>query len=107
MSWSPSETSPSRYSHIDGLFGDNAIDWDLIERHWPDLLRRLGNHSHKNRLYRAFRELGRVIRTVTPLRYIQHTIRRMGDLVLNLSPPEEPPVTRLGLESRVLFASRA
>jgi TnpA family transposase len=33
------------------------------------LLRRLGNHSHKNRLYRAFRELGRVIRTVTLLRY--------------------------------------
>lgn len=45
------------------------------ERHWTDLLRtsisiregqvssvtllrRLGNHSHKNRLYRAFRELG-------------------------------------------------
>lgn len=29
------------------------------------LLRRLGNHSHKNRLYRAFRELGRVIRAIT------------------------------------------
>ncbi|MDV6246976.1 Tn3 family transposase (plasmid) [Rhodococcus opacus] len=63
------------------------MDWDLIERHWTDLLstaisiregrvssvtllRRLGNHSHKNRLYRAFRELGRVIRTVTLLRYL-------------------------------------
>jgi TnpA family transposase len=77
----------TRYSHIDSLFGDNAIDWGLIERHWTDLLRtsisiregrvssvtllrRLGNHSHKNRLYRAFRELGRVIRTVTLLRYL-------------------------------------
>ncbi len=159
------------------------------------LLRRLGNHSHKNRLYRAFRELGRVIRTVTLLRYLSdpglreqitavtnkteafhgysewlmiggklighndpehqervikfnelmancaiystalditdvvnqlaaeghpvdtddlmtitpystHTIRRMGDLVLNLSPPAEAPVTRLDLEPRVLFAAR-
>lgn len=202
----------TRYDHIDSLFGDNAIDWALIERHWTDLLRtsisiregrvssvtllrRLGNHSHKNRLYRAFRELGRVIRTVTLLRYlsdpglreqitavtnkteafhgysewlmiggklighndpehqervikfnelmancsiystalditdvvnqlaaeghpvdtddlatitpyITHTIRRMGDLVLNLSPPEEAPVTRLDLEPRVLFAAR-
>ncbi|WP_432850499.1 Tn3 family transposase [Amycolatopsis sp. CA-161197] len=34
------------------------------------LLRRLGNHSRKNRLYRAFRELGRVIRTITLLRYL-------------------------------------
>src|SRR5262249_2593170 len=68
-----------RYQHIDELFDDNAIDWELIERHWSDLLRtaisiregrvssvtllrRLGNHSRKNRLYRAFRELGRVVR---------------------------------------------
>jgi TnpA family transposase len=202
----------TRYGHIDSLFGDNAIDWGLIARHWTDLLRtsisiregrvssvtllrRLGNHSHKNRLYRAFRELGRVIRTVTLLRYlsepglreqitaitnkaegfhnysewlmiggklighndpdhqervikfnellancaiystalditdaanqiaaegypvdtddlatitpyIQHTIRRMGDLVLNLAPPQEMPVTRLDLEPRVLFPAR-
>jgi hypothetical protein len=34
------------------------------------LLRRLGNYSHKNRLYRALREMGRVIRTVTLLRYL-------------------------------------
>ncbi len=197
----------TRYQHIDSLFGDNAIDWDLIEKHWTDLLRtsisiregrvssvtllrRLGNHSHKNRLYRAFRELGRVIRTVTLLRflsepglreqitaitnkaeafhgysewlmiggklighndpdhqervvkfnellancaiystalditdvanqlaaegypvatddlatitpYIQHTIRRMGDLVLDLAPPDQTPTTRLDLEPRV------
>jgi TnpA family transposase len=202
----------TRYGHIDSLFSDNAIEWELIKRHWTDLLRtsisiregrvssvtllrRLGNHSHKNRLYRAFRELGRVIRTVTLLRYlsepalreqitaitnkaegfhnysewlmiggklighndpehqervikfnellancsiystalditdaanqlaaegypvdtddlatitpyIQHTIRRMGDLVLNLSPPEQAPVTRLDLEPRVLFSAR-
>ncbi len=34
------------------------------------LLRRLGNHSRKNRLYRAFRELGRAIRTIALLRYL-------------------------------------
>ncbi|OLT40047.1 transposase [Saccharomonospora sp. CUA-673] len=201
----------TRYQHIDSLFDEHTIDWDLIERHWPDLLRtaisiregrvssvtllrRLGTHSRKNRLYRAFRELGRVIRTITLLRYlsdpgmraqitaitnraegfhnyadwlmiggrvlghndpdhqerivkfnellancavystalditdaanqlaaeghqvdtddlatvtpyIQHTIRRMGDLVLNLTPPEDTPVTRLDLEPRVLFAA--
>ncbi len=77
----------TRYQHIDALFGDNVIDWQLIETHWPDLLRtaisiregrlssvtllrRLGNHSRKNRLYRAFRELGRVIRTITLLRFL-------------------------------------
>jgi TnpA family transposase len=76
-----------RYQHIDSLFGDEAIDWRLIETHWTDLLRtvisirqnrissvtplrRLGNHSRKNRLYRAFRELGRAVRTITLLRYL-------------------------------------
>src|SRR5438445_13859837 len=34
------------------------------------LLRKLGNYSRKNRLYQAFRELGRVVRTVFLLRYI-------------------------------------
>ena len=77
----------ARYEHIDSLFGDNVIGWGLIETHWTDLLRtaisiaqgrlssvtllrRLGNNSHKNRPYRAFRELGRVIRTITLLRYL-------------------------------------
>jgi hypothetical protein len=31
--------------------------------------------------------------TITP--YIQHTIRRMGDLVLNLAPPDALPATPL------------
>jgi hypothetical protein len=34
------------------------------------LLRRLGHDSHKNRIYRAFRELGRVLRTIVLLRYL-------------------------------------
>ena len=76
----------ARYTHIDSLFTD-VIDWDLIERHLHDmlrvgvsiragritpstLLRKLGHYSRKNRLYQAFRELGRVIRTAFLLRYI-------------------------------------
>ena len=74
------------YQHIDSLFSE-AIDWGKIESHWQDilqvvlsikigkvssavLLRKLGNYSRKNRLYQAFQELGRVIRTVFLLQYI-------------------------------------
>lgn len=74
------------YKHIDVLFKD-VIDWELIETHWKDLLRvvlsikagkissstllrKLGNYSRKNRLYQAFRELGRVVRTIFLLGYI-------------------------------------
>jgi TnpA family transposase len=74
----PSRTT--HYEHIESLFGD-PIDWQLIHTHLPDMLRvvlsiqagritastilrRLGYYSRKNRLYQAFRELGRVVRTV-------------------------------------------
>ena len=33
-------------------------------------MRKLGNYSRKNRLYQAFRELGRVVRTVFLLQYL-------------------------------------
>jgi len=75
-----------RYKNIESLFRA-SIDWALIERHFPDMLRvaisnkvgrmtpstilrRLGSESVKNKLYFAFRELGRVIRTTFLLRYI-------------------------------------
>jgi len=75
------------YEHIDGLFGGEAIDWDLVETHWKDvmrvvasiragkvlpstLLRKLGNYSRKNRLYKAFREIGRAVRTEFLLRFL-------------------------------------
>jgi len=74
------------YRHIDALF-TKSIDWLLIETHWQDmmqvilsiqagkilpstLLRKLGSHSRQNKLNRAFRELGRVTRTLFLLRYI-------------------------------------
>lgn len=75
-----------KFKHIDALFTD-TIDWDLIETHWKDLmqvvlsikagkvlpstlLRKLGNYSRRNRLYLAYRELGRVVRTIFLLKYI-------------------------------------
>jgi len=75
-----------RYDHIDTLFTD-TIDWDLIATHLPDMLRvalpikagtitpsailrRLGTYSRKNKLYQAFRELGRVVRTAFLLQYL-------------------------------------
>ena len=80
----------TRYQHIDALFGDapkNVINWNKIETHWADLmrvvlsvragkissatlLRKLGNESRKNRLYQAFSEVGKAVRTITLLRYI-------------------------------------
>jgi TnpA family transposase len=76
----------TRYRHIDSLFNE-AIDFNLIQTHLPDMLRvaisiklgkitastilrRLGTYSRKNKLYFAFRELGKVVRTVFLLRYI-------------------------------------
>ncbi|WP_329013490.1 transposase [Streptomyces sp. NBC_00690] len=84
----PSKTT--EYVHIDALFGEagkNVIDWDLIEsqfRHLmkvalsvregaissSTLLKRLRSGSKKNATYAAFREVGRVIRTVQLLRYL-------------------------------------
>ncbi|SUW56398.1 Transposase and inactivated derivatives, TnpA family [Burkholderia oklahomensis] len=75
-----------RYKNFESLFRV-SIDWTLIERHFPDMLRvaisikaglmtpstilrRLGSESVKNKLYFAFHELGRVIRTMFLLRYI-------------------------------------
>jgi TnpA family transposase len=74
------------YTHIDALF-TQVVDWDLIERHWPDmmqvvlsmqagkvlpsmLLQRLGVYSRHSTLYKAFSELGRVERTLFLLNYM-------------------------------------
>ena len=83
-----------RYQHIDALF-TKEIDWRLIATHWQDmmqvvlsiqaglvlpsmLLRKLGSHNRKSRLCLAFRELGRVERTLFLLRYISNTeVRRV------------------------------
>ena len=82
-----SRPEPGRtYENIQALFGD-SIDWKLIETHLHDMLRvaisikvgkitastilrRLGTYSRKNKLYWAFRELGKAVRTLFLLRYI-------------------------------------
>jgi TnpA family transposase len=83
-------TANTLYTHIDVLFGDpgrNVIDWELIENHFRDLMRvaisiregkvsstmlmrRLSSNSRRNHIYQAFREVGRVIRTVQLLRFL-------------------------------------
>ncbi len=96
----PSKTS--RYKHIDSLFTD-VIDWPLIEKHLADmlrvvlsiragriaastLLRKLGTYSRKNRLYQAFQELGRVVRTAFLLRYLNDAeLRRVIQAAPNKS----------------------
>ena len=77
----------TQYEHIDALFGDNVVDWDLIQTHWKDLmrvvisiqegkllpsmlLRKLTTYSRKNRLYQAFHALGTVVRTAFLLTFI-------------------------------------
>lgn len=84
-----------RYEHIDSLFAADAVDWKLIETHWPDLmrvalsvragrissvtlLRRLGSESRRNRIYRALREVGRAVRTIVLLRYLSEPELREG-----------------------------
>jgi len=80
------------YQHIDALF-TQVVDWDLLERHWPDmmqvvlsiqaghvlpsmLLQKLGVYSRHSSLYKAFSELGRVERTLFLLDYLSNTALR-------------------------------
>jgi TnpA family transposase len=87
-------TRSARYRHINALF-TGEIDWSLIATHWRDmmqvvlsiqaggvmpsmLLRKLGTYNQKSRLYRAFRELGRIERTLFLLRYVSNSDIRRG-----------------------------
>jgi len=92
--------STDTYQHVDALFTD-TIDWEIIRTHWQDLmqvvisiqqghvlpsmlLRKLRHDSRKNRLYRAFRELGRVTRTLFLLNYLSDgALRRRITAVTN------------------------
>jgi TnpA family transposase len=76
-----------KYSNIDSLFCDSDIDWGLLHTHWQDLMQviisikqgkvssafmlsKLNSYNNQNRLYKAFQELGKVIRTTFLLEYI-------------------------------------
>ncbi|HEM6966099.1 TPA: Tn3 family transposase [Legionella pneumophila] len=83
------------YDNINELFTEKPIDWELIETHYHDMLRvvisiqkgkikastvlrKLCSKSRKNKLYFAFRELGRVERSIFLLNYINDPeMRRM------------------------------
>ncbi len=75
-----------KYKNIDAWF-TKSIDWGLIEMFWEELmqviisihkgkvlpswlLQKLNSDNPKNRLYRAFQELGRAIRTRFLLIYV-------------------------------------
>ncbi len=75
------------YANIDDLFTEKPLNWDLIDTHYHDMLRvvmsvfkgkvkastvlrKLCSKSRKNKLYFAFRELGRIERTIFLLNYI-------------------------------------
>lgn len=91
------------YKNIQALFADHPIDWNLIQTHCHDMLRvgvsimkgkisastilrRFGNYSRKNKLYFAFKELGRVIRTLFLLRYIDDVeVRKVIQAATNKS----------------------
>lgn len=88
-------SSEAAYNHISELFAKDNINWALISRHLPDMLqialsikagkispstilRKLGTASRKNKLYYAFRELGRVVRTCFLLEYVNsEELRRL------------------------------
>ena len=80
------------FKHLDTLF-TRVINWDLIETHWQDLmqvilsiragtvlpstlLQRLNSNSRQSKLYQAFREVGRVMRTMFLLKFISDTPMR-------------------------------
>ena len=80
------------YKNVDSLFSE-VTDWNFIETHCKDfvqvllsikygkistvlLLKKLGTYSRKNRLYQAFQELGRVIRTMFLLEYLSRSSLR-------------------------------
>jgi TnpA family transposase len=86
----PSEDST--YQYIEPLF-KGVANWNLIKTHYHDLmrvvlsikagkvmpstlLRKLGSYSKKNRLYQAFLELGKVVRTMFLLDYISNVRMR-------------------------------
>jgi len=75
------------YRNIDTLFCDKEIDWEFLEAHWKDLMQvaisikygrisssfvlsKLNSYNYQNKLYKAFQELGKVLRTVFLLKYI-------------------------------------
>ena len=91
-----------KVKHIKEIFTDE-VDWDLIQNHLPDMLRialsiskgkirsstilrKLGTSGGKSKLYFAFRELGKVIRTTFLLNFIDdENLRRIINSATTIS----------------------
>jgi TnpA family transposase len=101
--YAPSERFAHEHiAHIRELFGAPA-EWHLIQTHLPDMLRvvlsisqgkirsstilrKLGTESRKNRLYLAFRALGRVVRTIFLLHFMhEEDLRRTISAATNIA----------------------
>jgi TnpA family transposase len=95
-------TPGKKYKHIDALF-DHTIKWDLVERHYKDILRfavsiklgrispstilrRFHSKSKKNKVYQALHEVGAAYRTIFMLRFIEDPqLRKMISAATNKS----------------------
>jgi TnpA family transposase len=101
--YAPSERfALEQIEHLRELFSD-TIAWTLIKTHLPDMLRvalsisqgkvrastilrKLGTYSRKNKLFAAFRELGRVVRTIFLLQFINdEDLRRTINAATNIA----------------------
>jgi len=97
----------ARYQHIDALFSDH-VDWQLIAENSDEMLktavsikagklmpsavlRKLSSYNRQNRLHRAFRKLGRVVRTEFLLNWISDLeLRRITIGSMNKSEDFNP-----------------
>ena len=83
----PADMNDKSYRHIKDIFTTKEPNWRLIETMYHDMLRvvmsiqngkikastilkKLCSKSKKSKLHQAFRELGRVVRTIFLLKYI-------------------------------------
>jgi len=108
------------YDHVDAFFS-RAADWNFIEARWKDLmqvalsvqtgtvpppmlLQEPGTQSRQNQLYRAFRELGRVVRTIFLLEYISTP---SSGAASTRPPPRSNPTTPSPIGSALAATSSA
>lgn len=95
------EISATSRDSLFGPAGANMVDWNLIETHFRDLMRvaisirerrisstmlmrRLSSNSRRNHIYQAFREVGKVIRTIQLLKHISDApLRRRATAATN------------------------
>lgn len=85
--YKPAGMNDKSFRHIRDIFTSKELNWQLIESMYYDMLRvvmsiqggkikastilkKMCSKSKKNRLHQAFRELGRVVRTIFLLNYI-------------------------------------